>query len=145
MFVKQISVFLENKSGSLCAMTRLLGEGAIDILAISIADTQNFGIVRLVVRSCEIDRAADLLRDNGYTVRVSGVICVGVPDRPAGLSEILTYLETENISIEYLYSFVRGADKCALIIFRLAEPGLGLKLFEEKGVRIVTQSEVDAL
>ena len=113
MFVKQISVFLENKSGSLCAMTRLLGEGAIDILAISIADTQNFGIVRLVVRSCEIDRAADLLRDNGYTVRVSGVICVGVPDRPAGLSEILTCLETENISIEYLMAVLnhRSAKK----------------------------------
>lgn len=144
MFVKQISVFLENIKGSLRALTNLLGENGVDVMAISIADTQNFGILRLVVRGAEIDRAMRLLKDNGYTVRETDVICACVPDKPMGLAQVLNALD-EKLSIEYLYSFVRGMDGHALIILRLSDPDLGVALLSERGVRLLAQTEVDAL
>ncbi|MBR3673103.1 MAG: hypothetical protein IKN65_02255, partial [Clostridia bacterium] len=89
MFIKQISVFLENTPGSLREMTELLGRGGVDLLALSLADTQNFGIVRLIVHSEQIDPAVALLKQNGYIAKVNHVICAAVPDRPLGLCELL--------------------------------------------------------
>ena len=93
MFIKQLSVFLENNPGTLRAMTELLGRGGVDLLALSIADTQSFGIVRTIINSSQIDEAVRLLRENGYIAKVNHVICAEVPDRPLGLSELLAVIE----------------------------------------------------
>ncbi|MBR2699581.1 MAG: acetolactate synthase, partial [Clostridia bacterium] len=120
MFIKQISVFLENTPGSLREMTELLGKGGVDMLALSLADTQNFGIVRLIVHSEQIDPAVALLKQNGYIAKVNHVICAAVPDRPLGLCELLAIIEQAGLSVEYMYSFLRKAgDGTAHMILRL--------------------------
>ena len=145
MFIKQISVFLENTPGTLRELTHLLGNGGIDLMALSIADTQNFGIVRLIVAETQIDQTLALLRDNGYTARVNNVICAVVEDRPNGLSQLLETIESLGVSVEYLYSFLRATGDTALIILRLSEQAETVKKLAEKGVRIFSQAEIDRL
>ena len=106
MYVKQISVFIENAPGKLADFTRFLGEKGIDLVSLSIADTTDFGILRGIVTDYE--RAVRLIEEAGYTVCLTDVLAVQVPDRPGGLAEILTLLSESSIGIEYLYSFVRG-------------------------------------
>ena len=108
MFVRQISIYIENIRGSLRELTQLLGENDIDLKALSIADTSSFGIVRCIVEESQIDKTIDLLRENGHIAKVNNVICVCVPDKPLGLSSILTLLEQAGISIEYIYSFYKS-------------------------------------
>lgn len=145
MFIKQISVFLENTPGTLRELTHLLGNGGIDLMALSIADTQNFGIVRIIVADAQIDPALALLRGNGYTARVNNVICAVVEDRPSGLCELLDTIESLGVSVEYLYSFLRATGDTALIILRLSEQDETVKKLAEKGVRIFSQAEIDRL
>ena len=145
MFIKQISVFLENTPGTLRELTHLLGDAGIDLMALSIADTQNFGIVRLIVAEAQIDQTLALLRDNGYTARVNNVICAVVEDRPNGLSQLLETIESLSVSVEYLYSFLRATGDTALIILRLSEQAETVKKLAVKGVRIFSQAEIDRL
>jgi hypothetical protein len=121
MFIKQISVFLENTPGTLRELTQLLGSNGIDLMALSIADTQNFGIVRIIIADNQIDIALDALRGNGYTCRVNNVICAVVEDRPLGLHDLLETIQNNGVSVEYLYSFLRATGDKALIILRLSE------------------------
>ena len=114
-------------------------------MALSIADTQNFGIVRLIVADAQIDPALALLRGNGYTARVNNVICAVVEDRPSGLCELLDKIESLGVSVEYLYSFLRATGDTALIILRLSEQDETVKKLAEKGVRIFSQAEIDRL
>ena len=146
MFIKQISVFLENHNGALREMTELLGNGGVDLLALSVADTQNFGIIRIIVSSEQTDRALLMLRDSGYVAKVNRVICAEVPDRPLGLCELLSLVEKANLSVEYMYSFLRASKGGeAHMILRLSDGEKAAKLFEKNGVRMLSQEEVDAL
>ncbi len=145
MFIKQISVFLENVRGTLSEMTRILGSEGIDLMALSIADTANFGIIRIIVKDEQIDRAVTILKNAGYTVRITNVLCVRVPDKPSGLAKILDLVDESGISVEYLYSFFRHEGDGAFIIFRLSDMEKGAKTFMEKGVKMCSQEEVDAL
>ena len=146
MFIKQISVFLENTPGSLREMTELLGRGGVDLLALSLADTQNFGIVRLIVHSEQIDPAVALLKQNGYIARVNHVICAAVPDRPLGLCELLSIIEQAGLSVEYMYSFLRKAGNGkAHMILRLNDGARAAQVFGMKGVTMLSQEEVDNL
>ncbi|MBR0368270.1 MAG: acetolactate synthase [Clostridia bacterium] len=146
MFVKQISVFLENTPGSLREMTELLGKGGVDMLALSLADTQNFGIVRLIVHSEQIDPAVALLKQNGYIAKVNHVICAAVPDRPLGLCELLAIIEQAGLSVEYMYSFLRKAgDGTAHMILRLNDGARAVQVFGMKDVTMLSQEEVDNL
>jgi len=145
MYTKQISVFLENKTGSLSAMTKVLGEQSVDLYALSIADSDTFGVLRCVTKSDDIPKALNALRTGGYTARVSDVICVCVPDKPAGLAEVLELLEKNELSIEYVYSFVRNTGVEAHLIFKLSEPEKGLEVFKNAGIKILTQEQVDLL
>lgn len=146
MFIKQISVFLENNPGALREMTELLGKGGIDLLALSVADTQNFGIIRVIVSSEQTEQALLLLRDNGYIAKVNHVICAEVPDRPLGLSELLALIEKADLSVEYMYSFLRAsrAGEAALIL-RLSNGEKAAKVFEMHGLKMLSQEQVDAL
>ncbi len=146
MFIKQISVFLENTPGALREMTELLGKGGVDLLALSLADTQNFGIVRLIVHSAQIDPAVALLKQNGYIARVNHVICAAVPDRPLGLCELLSIIEQAGLSVEYMYSFLRKAgDGKAHMILRLNDGARAAQVFGMKDVIMLSQEEVDNL
>ena len=146
MFIKQISVFLENHPGALREMTELLGKGGVDLLALSVADTQNFGIIRIIIESAHVDQALQLLRDNGYIAKVNHVLCAEVPDRPLGLCELLTLIEKANLSVEYMYSFLRAsrAGEAALIM-RLSDGEKAVRLFQVNNVKTLSQEEVDAL
>jgi len=143
MRVKQISIFLENKSGRLAQVTRKLGENNINIRALSIADTTDFGILRLIVNDPSL--ASGILRKSGFTVSVTDVIAVEVADRPGGLADILEILQKANINIEYLYAFLEKTTNAALVVFRVEQLDEAIKTLEQKGVKILTEKEVYAL
>lgn len=146
MFIKQISVFLENHPGALREMTELLGKGGVDLLALSVADTQNFGIIRVIVSSDQIDPAMQLLKDSGYIAKVNHVICAEVPDRPLGLAELLALIEKAGLSVEYMYSFLRASRQGeAALIMRLSNGEKAAKLFQMNNIATLSQEEVDGL
>ena len=146
MFIRQISVFLENNPGTLREMTELLGKGGIDMLALSIADTQNFGIVRLIVHSSQIDPAMKLLKEGGYIAKTNHVICAEVPDRPLGLCELLAVIEQAGLSVEYMYSFLRKATPgVAHMILRINDGKKAAQVFSMKDVTMLSQEEVDEM
>ncbi|NLB90682.1 MAG: ACT domain-containing protein [Clostridiales bacterium] len=140
MHVKQISVFIENSSGRLADFTALLGKENIDLVSLSIGDTTHFGILRAIV--ADYERAVKIISDAGYTLRLTDVLAVAVPDEPGGLSKVLRILSEEDISIEYLYSFVRNAGKNALIVFRVVELEKASKLLSKRGIQLLSQEEV---
>lgn len=143
MYIKQISVFLENRPGTLRELAALLGSGNIDIREISIADTQQFGIVRLIVKSDMMDATMKLLKGAGYTASINNVFCAEIDDKPGGLSNLLTIVENEKLSVEYMYSFRHSSDNRALMVLRLSEKERALAVLNAYGVRLHSQEEVD--
>jgi hypothetical protein len=140
MLIKQISVFIENRKGRLASLTKALGQNGIDLIALSIADTTNFGIMRCIVE--DSDKALKIIKDAGFTAKTTEVLAVEVPDRPGGLAEVLGVLDSKDIDIEYLYSFVRSKTENALILFRVEEIQKTIEILTEKGIRILTSKEV---
>ncbi len=143
MFIKQISVFLENKPGTLRELTNVLGDGRIDIRELSVADTQSFGIVRMLVRSDRMDAAMTLLRKSGYTARLNSVICAEIEDKPNALSGLLGIIEDEGLSVEYIYSCRRTPEGNALMVLRLSEMDRGQEVLIRHGITLHTQEEID--
>lgn len=141
--VKQLSVFLENSRGRLAHMTRVLGEAGVDLLALSIADTTNFGILRAIVK--DNDAAVAALKAAGYTVNLTEVLAVTVPDRPGGLSEALESLYDGGVSVEYLYSFVRNPKEYALILFKVDDVAAAGKILQAGGIHTLSQDDIYAL
>ncbi len=137
--VKQLSVFLENTRGRLSQMTKVLQDAGIDILALSIADTTNFGILRTIVS--DEQKAVSELKAAGYTVNLNDVIAVAVPDHPGGLSGVLDILVENDVSVEYLYSFVRKPKESALIIFKVDDVALAVKSLTENDVELLTSDD----
>lgn len=143
MKIKQISIFLENKSGRLAKVTSVLGENSINIRALSIADTTDFGILRLIVNNP--DKAFDALKAAGFTVSTTDVIAVEVPDRPGGLAEALAQLQDAGINIEYLYAFLQKATNAALVVFRVEHLDEAITALQKNGIRILEGKEVYSL
>jgi hypothetical protein len=119
MKVEQISIFIENKSGRLAEITRILGDAGINIRALSLADTSDFGILRLIVN--DVETAKTVLKEKGFTVSKTEVVAVEVPDHPGGLSSLLQTLDADQINVEYMYAFVERCGGNAVIIFRFDE------------------------
>ena len=140
MFVKQISIFLENKSGRLSEVTGTLGKNNIDISALSIADTTDFGILRLIVNDPE--KAEKILKADGFTVSATSVIAIGVQDKPGGLGKALNILDSEQIGIEYMYAFVSKSEDEALVILKVAEPEKAVNTLQANGISVLTASQV---
>lgn len=140
MLVKQISVFLENKSGRLAELTRILGDNRIDIRALSIADTTDFGILRLIVNDPE--KAEEVLVANGYTVSSTSVIAIAVPDEPGGLAKALEVIASENIGIEYMYAFVGTCMDGAMVILRVENPDLAIEVLISNNIKVLTSKAV---
>ncbi|MDD4356298.1 MAG: ACT domain-containing protein [Smithellaceae bacterium] len=120
MKVEQISVFLENKPGSLVHATRVLKENNINIRTLSLAETVDFGILRLIVN--DVEKTNKVLKDAGFRVSKTVVVAVEVPDQPGGLHSIMEALTQEAINVEYLYAFVEKSGQNAVIIFRFDDP-----------------------
>lgn len=137
---KQISVFLENKAGRLSHVTRVLGEANINIRALSIADTSDFGILRIIVS--DPDRAYKILKEAGFTVSETEVIAVQVPDSPGGLADVLEQMSDASLNIEYLYAFLGTAENDALVIFKVEDFAKARDAFIEKGIKFFDESEL---
>ena len=143
MKVEQISIFLENKSGRLAEVATVLAGAGINIRALSLADTTDFGILRLIVNDTE--KAKQVLKDNGFTVGKTEVIAVEVPDRPGGLAHILTVMKDEGVNVEYMYAFVQSSGANAIIIFRFDELEKAIQALQKAGVSILKGEDVYAL
>ncbi len=140
MKVEQISVFLENKAGRLAEVTKVLGEGGINIRALSLADTTDFGILRLIVD--QYDKAREILKQHGFTVGKTEVVAIEVPDHPGGLAWVLQILSDSDVNVEYMYAFVQHSGKNAVIIFRFDNLERAIELLQQQGVRIYSGQEV---
>jgi hypothetical protein len=136
MDIKQIFVFLENKAGRLGEVTRALAQAQINIRALSIADTADFGILRLIVdKEAEAIKA---LNDAGFTTRVTEVVAVEIDDKPGGLAKVMELIQKKNINIEYLYASLEGKEGKAVVIFKLEDHQKGLQIIKENGIPLVT-------
>jgi len=140
MKVQQISVFLENKSGRLAELTEVLGKAGINIRALSIADTSDFGILRLIVNQPE--QAFKALKDAGFTLSITDVIAVEVKDEPGGLALVLKVLEAEGINIEYLYAFLEKSSNDALVVFRVEQLDEAISLLAKNNINVVKGQDV---
>jgi hypothetical protein len=143
MKVEQISIFLENKSGRLAEVTGVLAKAGVNIRALSLADTADFGILRLIVNNS--DRAQQILKESGFTVAKTNVIALEVPDSPGGLAGILSTLDKAGINVEYMYAFVQRSGDNAIIIFRFDELDKATRVLQDAGVRVLRSEEVYAL
>lgn len=143
MDVEQISVFMENRPGSLSEITKVLARAEVNIRALSLADTADFGILRLVVNQPDAARRA--LKENGFTVGTTTVLAVEIPDRPGGLSRILQILATASMNVEYMYAFVQKSGENAVVIFRFDEPPRAAAALRDAGVRVLTGEEIYAM
>jgi hypothetical protein len=140
MKVEQISVFLENRAGRLSEVTRVLAEAGINIRALSLADTSDFGILRLIVSDNET--AKQVLKEQGFTVGRTTVVPVEVQDQPGGLSAILEMLSSEGINVEYMYAFVQQSGKNAVLIFRFDRTDQAIEVLQGKGVKVLAGEEL---
>ncbi|HHT63101.1 MAG: ACT domain-containing protein [Bacillota bacterium] len=143
MTVKQISVFLENKCGRLAAVTRLLAKAGVNIRALSIADTSDFGILRLIVD--KPDQAYQVLKEHDFTVSTTEVIAVEMPDKPGGLARVLDILDQEKINLEYLYAFLGQSGHEALNIFRVEKIDEAIEVLQKNNIRVLPEEEVYSL
>ena len=140
MRVKQVSVFLENRAGRLDEVAEMLGKHAINIRALSLADTSDFGILRLIVN--KPDQARDVLHDAGFTTRFTEVVAVEVPDQPGGLGHVLRIFSECGLNVEYLYAFVEKRGGGAVVIVRVEEIDRAIGILQQKGIKLLTGEEV---
>jgi hypothetical protein len=143
MKVEQISIFIENKSGRLAEVTQVLGEAGVNIRALSLADTSDFGILRLIVD--KTDLAKTVLKEHGFTVNKTEVVAVEVPDRPLGLHGILKVLDQSKVNVEYMYAFVERCGENAVIIFRFDDPTEAIEVLTNNGFAVLEGSRVCAM
>ena len=132
MTIKQISVFLENVSGRLAEVTKILAESGINLRAITIADTADFGILRIV--SDAPDKALTVLEGAGFTARATDVLAVEVEDRPGGLASVMEIFNLNKVNIEYLYASLEKNNDKAVVVFKVEDIAHGLKIIEENGL-----------
>ena len=142
--IKQISVFLENKPGSLYAMTGVLAQHQIDMRAFSLAETSDFGIARLIVD--DVYKTATVLREAGFINKITPVLGVAIPDVPGGLNKVLQALTDAKVNVEYMYAFLGGKDvDHAYMIFRVEDNSAATAALSARGIKTVEQEEIDKL
>ena len=140
MSIHQISVFLENRTGQLAEITRLLAEHHIDIRAISIAETADYGVARMIVDDSR--KASDILLQHGDMISMTPVWAVEVPDRPGGLSALLTALADAHVNVEYMYSLLTHRDGCAYMVMRISDEPRFLSTLGDRKIKLMTKDEL---
>jgi hypothetical protein len=140
MKINQISLFAENKPGHISAPARLLAQEGIDIRALFLADSQHFGIVRMIVSDWQ--KAAAVFEAHGFVVKVTEVLAVEVPDHPGGLADVLGALDGSGINIEYMYAFPNPRGDQAILIFRFADPDAAIAQLQTAGINLLASDEL---
>ena len=140
MLITQISVFIENQPGNLGEVTQVLADNGVDMSALSLADTTDFGILRLIVDDPE--RAAAVLREHHFIVKLTDVVAAVMDDRPGGLTAILSLLADANVSVEYLYAFVGNRDGHAVVVMRTDDPEATLAALAAHHVSVLAPKDV---
>jgi hypothetical protein len=141
MKLHQLSIFSENKPGHVIAPCRLLAREGIDIRALALADTERFGILRMIVS--EWSRAKELLEQSGSVVKVTEVLAVEVPDRPGGLADVLEAFIGTAINIEYMYAFPFVRGEKAVLIFRFDQPDAAIERLQERGFQVLSSGALE--
>lgn len=143
MSLKQLTVFVENKQGALVAITDTLARHNVNIRALSIADTEEFGILRLIVNNN--DTAISTLHEEGYLIKTTDVVGVKIGDEPGKLSTALQVLDENGINMEYLYAFMARTEKHAYVVLRVADNCAAEKALQEAGFHMITDADIDKL
>lgn len=143
MTIKQLSIFVENKAGTVSGIAKSIADAGVSIRALSVADTQEFGILRLIVS--DVEKAKEVLSKNDCVVSVTKVIGVQIPDVPGGLSEVLALMSENGINIEYLYAFITIAGKHAYVVLRVEDNEKAIKVLTDAGIKLVSQGDIDSL
>lgn len=143
MRIKQISVFLENKKGRLFEALKAIAEKNINIRALSIADTSEFGILRMIVDNPE--EAKNALEEAGFTTKISNVVAIGVKDKPGGLAEVLEHLFKADINVEYVYAFVAKSGEEAVVVLRTNHLDKTIDLLKIHGIKLLSWEDILAL
>ncbi len=140
MPIKQLSLFVENQPGSLSKVCQVLKENRINISTLSLADTREYGILRLLIQ--EYERARDVLEKAGYVVKVTDVLALTVPDHPGGLADTLAILDKHALSVEYMYAFTYGRSNKAIIVFRFENPEKAIAMLKDEPIELVQAEEL---
>ena len=143
MALKQLNVFVENKRGALVSITQTLAENNVDIRALSIAETQDFGILRLIVND---ETAAEaVLTENGYLIKVIDVVGVKIGDEPGKLAAALDVLDKADINVEYLYAFMARTEKHAYVVLRVEDNAVAEKALTDAGFKMISEADINKL
>ena len=143
MAINQLNVFVENKQGALVEITSALAKSEINIRALSIADTEEFGILRLIVN--DTDTATEMLEELGYLIKTTPVVGVKIGDEPGKLSKALEVLDKEKINMEYLYAFMARTERHAYVVLRVADNAHAESALEAAGFHIITDADIEKL
>ena len=143
MAIQQLTVFVENRQGSVVSITESLSANNVNIRALSIAETQDFGILRLIVN--DKDAALKTLSDEGYLIKVTDVVGVKIGDAPGKLSAALRVLDTAGINVEYLYAFMARTEKHAYVVLRVEDNAVAEAALEGAGFHLITEADINKL
>jgi len=143
MSIRQLTVFVENRQGAMAEVTRELAQHNVDLRALSMADTQEFGVLRLIVK--DVDSALAVLRESGHIVNVTPVTAVKISDAPGRLSQALSVLDQAGINIEYLYAFLTRTEKHAYVVLRVEDNDGAKNALSEAGFKLVQESDIQKL
>ena len=143
MAMKQLTVFVQNKKGTVVAVTDILSKSNINLRALSIAETQDFGILRMIVND-EV-KAERVLSENGYLIKVIDVVGVKIGDEPGKLSEALGVLDKANINVEYLYAFMARTERHAYVVLRVEDNEIAESVLKNAGIKIISEYDVSKL
>ncbi|HCE42406.1 MAG TPA: amino acid-binding protein [Lentisphaeria bacterium] len=140
MKIKQVSIFIENKAGTLSAPCKLLSDAGINIVTLCLADTNDFGIMRLIVKDWQ--KAKKLLESKDYAVKITDVVAIEVEDRPGGLASILSVLEKSKLNVEYMYAFTSGKNGRAVLVFCFENPDEAVQILSSKGINVLGETHI---
>ena len=140
MAIKQVTVFVQNRKGSMVSLTYVLSKNDINIRALSIAETEDFGVLRLIVND-EVS-AKKILEDNGYLIKIIDVVGVKIGDKPGALTAALDVLDKANINVEYLYAFMARTEKHAYVVLRVEDNNAAESALENAGLHLITNADI---
>ena len=143
MAINQLSIFAENKPGTIYNIAKCIADAGVDIRAMSVADTQDFGILRLIVS--DLEKAKNALHDDGCILSVTQVIGVEVPDVPGGLASVLEILYNNHINVEYVYAFITISKKNACVVLRVGDNDQATEILEGAGIKVLTEDYVKSI
>ena len=143
MAINQLSIFAENKPGTIYNIAKCIADAGVDIRAMSVADTQDFGILRLIVS--DLEKAKNALHDDGCILSVTQVIGVEVPDVPGGLASVLEILYNNHINVEYVYAFITISKKNACVVLRVGDNDKATEILEGAGIKVLTEDYVKSI